>query len=184
MRLTSTGLGIGTSSNTEAAKLNVQGGYIFLKETGGADVYFRSNFTGNAAAIQVASNNPLAFATNNIQRMLLDASGNLGLGTSSPGAKLNVVSSYSSGALTTSLKLATVGGYNSGSGTSIDFGQDQGVYSTWLTGRIGSPRTGDNWGGSLDFYTNDNSSATALVQRMRLDASGNLGLGVGFFSCW
>jgi hypothetical protein len=97
MRLTSTGLGIGTSTNTEAAKLNVQGGYIFLKETGGADVYFRSNFTGNAAAIQVASNNPLAFATNNIQRMLLDASGNLGVGTSSPVANTPLTLQAASG---------------------------------------------------------------------------------------
>jgi len=103
--------------------------------------------------------------------------GNVGIGTTSPSTPLNVVSAYSAGTTTTSLKLATVGGYNTGSGTSLDFGQDQGTYSTWLTGRISSPRTGDNWGGSLVFFTNDNSSATAIQERMRITSSGNVGIG-------
>ncbi len=51
------------------------------------------------------------------------------------------------------------------------------TYSTWLTGRISSPRTGDNWGGSLVFFTNDNSSATAIQERMRITSSGNVGIG-------
>jgi hypothetical protein len=85
---------------------------------------------------------------------------------------------YSSGTIVPSIKIATVGGYDVGSGTGIDFGQDQGTYSSWVTGRIASPRTGSNWGGSLTFSTNDDSAEAALVERMRLDSRGNLGLGV------
>jgi hypothetical protein len=111
--------------------------------------------------------------------LFVDASADrVGINTSSPQAPLNAVSAYSSATTTTSLKLATVGGYDSGSGTSIDFGQDQSNYSTWLTGKIASPRTGTNWGGSLVFYTNDNSAATGIVERLRLNHDGNMGLGV------
>ena len=119
----------------------------------------------------------IAFAEGGAEVIRIDSSGNLGIGTSSPARKLNVAVAYSSGTIVPSIKIATVGGYDIGSGTGIDFGQDQGTYSTWVTGRIASPRTGDNWGGSLTFLTNDNSAEAALVERMRIDSSGNLGIG-------
>lgn len=40
--------------------------------------------------------NPLAFGTNNAERMRIDSSGNVGIGTSSPGNKLDIVSAGSS----------------------------------------------------------------------------------------
>ena len=123
------------------------------------------------------SSTPSIVDGGNATAITIDSSEKVGIGTASPTAPLNSVSAYSSGAITTSLKLATVGGYNSNSGTSLDFGQDQGTYPTWLTGRIASPRTGNNWGGSLTFSTNDNSAETAVVERMRIDASGNLLVG-------
>jgi hypothetical protein len=181
MRLTSTGLGIGTSSNTEAAKLNVQGGYIFLKETGGADVYFRSNFTGNAAAIQVASNNPLAFATNNIQRMLLDASGNLGIGTSSPdqigyGAG-TIIGILSPAADATNLQLGVVGSSGATSGNLADinfFGKN----ATASVVNRALFRAGIDGATNSNFFSFWTMKAGSLTEKMRLDASGNLGLGV------
>ena len=111
------------------------------------------------------------------ERVRITSEGLLGIGTSVPGAPVNIVSNHSSGALTTSLKLATVGGYAPYSGTSLDFGVDQGNYSTWLTARIGAPRTGDNYGGSLVFYTNRNTSETDIQEAARIDSIGRLLVG-------
>ena len=120
----------------------------------------------------------VAISTAGSGRLFVNASGRVGVGTSSPGAPVNIVSNHSVGTLTTSLKLATVGGYAPSSGTSLDFGVDQGDYSTWLTARIGAPRTGDNFGGSLVFYTNRNTSATDIQEAARIDSSGRVGIGV------
>ena len=74
---------LGTTSNTQSARLNVQGGYIFLKESGGGDIYFRSGYNGTDPAIQVVSSSPLLFLTANTERARINASGQLLVGTTS-----------------------------------------------------------------------------------------------------
>lgn len=103
--------------------------------------------------------------------------GNVGIGTVTPAAPLNVTSAYSASATTTAIKVSTVGGYNAISGVSIDFGNDQGSYATWLTGQIASRKDGGSWKGALTFSTNNDSSATDLVERMRINGVGNVGIG-------
>ena len=182
MRINAAGnVGIGTVSPT--SPLHITGsGHTALTITGGAssDAQIRFGDSANTTIGMINYDNAinaLKFVVNGSSAAIIDSSGNVGIGTSSPSAPLNAVSTYSAGTTTTALKLATVGGYNSNSGTSIDFGQDQGTYATWLTGRISSPRTGDSWGGSLVFSTNDNSASAALAERMRIDSSGNVGIG-------
>ena len=170
-----TTLGIGTSTFTALSKLSVQtaAGKFEVIADGGSSVKLK-----NGGALTIESADAFYFNSGASEIMRLTASGNLGIGTSSPSRKLNVAVAYSSGTIVPSIKIATVGGYDVGSGTAIDFGQDQGTYSTWVTGRIASPRTADNWGGSLTFSTNNNTSEADLVERMRIDSRGNLGLGV------
>jgi hypothetical protein len=92
MRIDSSGnVGIGTSSptgklhivpavNNYAIKIDdgtYSGGLLTSSSTGGLILY-------NGVA------QPLGFWTNNTERMRIDASGNVGIGTSSPGAKLDI----------------------------------------------------------------------------------------------
>jgi hypothetical protein len=154
-------LGIGTDSPTY--KLNV------LSDAGAQNIF---------QAGQSGVSNGLSITSDGSALTYSFLSGNVGIGTNSPVVRLNPVVSYVASTIIPAIKLATVGGYNSGSGAAIDFGQNQDTYATWVTGRIASPRTGNNWGGSLTFSTNDNSAEAALVERMTLDASGSVGIGV------
>jgi hypothetical protein len=84
MRITSAGnVGIGTTS--PIGRLDVVGNYArFFENASGAEVYLRGYFgNANLAAIQVVTNSPLAFLTNNAERMRIDSSGNLLVGTTS-----------------------------------------------------------------------------------------------------
>jgi len=92
MRLTSTGLGIGTSS--PAAKLDVVGSNgIRVNEDGAGTkvIQIRSNWAGVDPAINVQTNNNLLFATNGTERARIDSSGNFLVGgTNSTPAESNV----------------------------------------------------------------------------------------------
>ena len=150
-----------TNSGNQAGSfttLNTSGQVVF--NDAGADVDFRVE--GDTEA----------------NLLFVDASTDrVGIGTSSPGTRLNPVVSFVAGTIVPAIKIATVGGDDQGSGTAIDFGQAQDVYSTWVSARIASPRTAASWGGSLTFSTNDNSAATAIVERARLTSGGDLLVG-------
>jgi hypothetical protein len=94
MRLTSTGLGIGTSS--PAQRLDVRGGSIVVDTAAAGlnpSVFFdHDNFaSGVRNYLQVSrSTEAMIFGVANADRMTIDSTGNVGIGTSSPGAKLDV----------------------------------------------------------------------------------------------
>jgi len=186
MRLTSTGLGIGTSS--PSYKLDVSRattgasarfanstsyGQIFIESAGtnqNAYLTFTPSGTGNAI-IQVASGDYLQ----------ITSTGNVGIGTSSPSQKLDVV-----GSINASVNSTVAGvSFSSGTGTALSgFAVNTSAQTidvdkivpyhgiAWKTfsdasGNLSMYMQGYN---GIRFYTNGS-------ERMRIDASGNLGLG-------
>jgi hypothetical protein len=103
MRITSSGnVGIGTSSPSERLRVvgtsgNVQFGAgtasnaVFINAFDSDTIYMTASASNaNAFGFGSASNIPMFFMTNNTERMRIDSSGNVGIGTSSPGDKLEI----------------------------------------------------------------------------------------------
>jgi hypothetical protein len=186
MRLTSTGLGIGTSS--PAAKLQIEQNqaaftYVdFVNTTAGGGAIFRqivrniansgtttvdfAKLIGSGLAINNNDTNAANFTSFGVgasERMRIDSSGNVGIGVSNPVSKLEVVDTncivYSRGSA----------GYGSfyavGSGTNAAF-----LFLGNAGGEKGRITSED--GGALTF-----SNTTSSTERMRIDSSGNVGIG-------
>jgi hypothetical protein len=152
---TSGNVGIGTTAGTttvasglainNATAANYPG--LEIQTAGVTRMYFNAN---NAASyITSVGTNPLAIYTNGSERMRIDSSGNVGIGTSSPSKKLDV--------------------FNSGT-TTTDLIVRNGTVSLLSFVDSGASYTGTTTAHPLLFTTNN-------TERMRIDSSGNVGIG-------
>jgi hypothetical protein len=138
--------------------------------------FYRDATNGNCYVFDTTTapySGPMIFGTTNTERMRIDISGNVGIGTSSPASKLDVSSP------STVLRLTSTTGTNSvyqrisNDGGQLYFGIDNSAGndlasgSTAYAGVLIAPGTTRN----LHFGTNGTVRAT-------IDPSGNLGLGV------
>jgi len=158
MRIASTGnVGIGTS-DTASGKLTIDGGI-------NSDIALGTGFDYNVIrSIRIGNNNhDLAFGTNHsgasfVEFMRIAQSGNVGIGTTSPDAKLEVVDDIEISGLNPTFKLrATTTGACSllfGDSSSSNVGQI--VYS---------------------HASNFMNFVAAGAERMRIDSTGNIGIG-------
>jgi len=187
-------VGIGTSS--PGAKFQVigsttVGGYANVAAAFGAGVsseLYVGSLNGNNPYIGSGGAFPLSFNTNSAERMRIDSSGNVGIGTSSPGQKLDVGAGGSlllSGA-STGDQFIRIGSGRSGNGYSFIDLQGDTTYNNGLrlirtnSGANSSSNIEHRGTGSLALITQEAapiSFLTSATERMRIDSSGNVGIG-------
>jgi hypothetical protein len=179
MRLTNTGLGIGTSSPVANTPLTLQGasGYtdlLWLKSAGtnidsrinfgptGTGITQLNNTTGTAIALQIAG----------AEKMRLDSAGNLGLGTSTPACLIDATQSSSAGNV---IMIMTNTSANAYSGTLFRSSSltDKGFIG-WANASSGA------WASSLALFgigPDPLVFGTSNTERARFTAGGNLLIG-------
>ena len=193
---TSGNVGVGTSSPD--AKLRVNGttkiGEGVASNTSKLMV---NTISGVAAGIQLyqdgneswiinnpASSTALTFANSNTERMRIDSSGNVGIGTSSPGDKLQVTNNANSALFIRASNTNTGVSSRAGLYSVSDTGQGQfgTVSSTWTADPVVSANETFAYGSSgLVLYAGGSTFplrfSTNASERMRIDSSGNVGIG-------
>jgi hypothetical protein len=200
MRITSAGnVGINTTSPAKKLQVQVSGEDGLRIGSGDPNKLFDISYDTSNNIIKLGSVfssgyalTPLTFWTNQTERMRIAADGNVGIGVSNPAQKLQVVG--------TILNYAVSAGQNQ-----IDIGNSRANDFVFING-LGSPPatngytvfgfkawsnlTGTNtivgaseWakeGTGTDnkaYYTISTHSGSALAEHMRIDSSGNVGIG-------
>jgi hypothetical protein len=178
MRIDASGnVGIGTSSPQARLQVNVPSGSVFTQISSGANDMFLG-FDSNTSMQTVQSDTGLYFSTGAsfTERLRITSTGNVGIGTSSPNAKLDVegniiISGAGYGLLTRSS--------NSASGSNTGFIRFDGTHTpsgTIYTGpSINAIKADTGYATNLTFITTTNTGANN--ERMRIDDSGNVGIG-------
>ncbi|MCU0359178.1 MAG: tail fiber domain-containing protein, partial [Bacteroidia bacterium] len=171
---------VGLNTNAPSARLHVNGSFRLVNGSEGANRILTSDALGNATWSTVASfawgltgnagtstltnfigtsdNVGLAFRTNSVGRMIIDNTGNVGVGTIAPAARLNV----DGGQILISNNASGFNHSNAG--------------VTMLTQIAG----GAGWFGTfsnhpLNFYTNNGSPALTVGTGLQVVANGNMG---------
>ncbi|NDC49575.1 MAG: tail fiber domain-containing protein [Micrococcales bacterium] len=159
-----------------------------VKTDSSANPYVQWSFASHTLAQYWygGGNNYWAWYANNTEQMRLTSTG-LGIGTSLPAAKLQVDLTGTSSAISTVTSFGSAGVVslgkipNNNEGVYLGIGTTQTGTQGGIAAGIGFYREASGWNSALVFYTNgttDGVTTNRISERMRLDSSGNLGLGV------
>jgi hypothetical protein len=178
---------VGTTSSIDGARItSVAAGSVSLglNGSGGAGMIVRHPAANQIDFTTVATSSFFTFSSNTTERVRIDSSGNVGIGVSSPSAKLHVAGSGNLAINSRGNLLVSDGGtatQTAGEGGQISFG-------AWLNGDLSEPYPmGVIRGVSESSTTNDNRGAlvfgtaatsATVSERMRIDSAGNVGVGI------
>jgi hypothetical protein len=192
MRIAANGnVGIGT--NNPLRRLDIAGGGFAFTELGGANRNIHWGDTTGVYPVTItgsssSGNGFLSFNTNTfgngaIERMRVDSTGNVGIGTLTPGYSggvnrryLSVVGNGDSGILQLANSVAAQP--NNGNIEWIDVGNTSStsLRNAYITsGSTGV--TANNRGSFIGFGTKDDGIASAAIERMRVDSTGRVLIG-------
>jgi hypothetical protein len=155
-----TGGNVGVGTTTPSTKLHVAAGMVRVDSGYGMEFGGTTNFI-----IGDSPSNTMRFYTNNTERMRIDSSGNVGIGTSSPAVKLDI---RGGGGTASTLR---IGSDTNDTGTIQFFNTTGSTINATIAGNL----EGGNAGGNLTFSTK--LLAGSLAERMRIDSGGNVIVG-------
>jgi len=179
------GSGVPTINFKGTSNANTRAGAIIFKENNNDDVavLYVTDGSDTYGTVLAAYQGDIKFSTGTLAgyKMTVKSDGKVGIGTTNPTQKLTLQETHANGAVKDTLRITTTGTYSSSNseeaGAAISFGQFHNTYPTWQTGLITGIRDGNNWNGSLAFYTNTGSSETSITEKMRIDSNGKVGIG-------
>ena len=178
MRIDSSGnVGIGTTSPVSnggygGLTLNGTTGSIFSLNANAVAVGRVGAVSGKVFLQSMGASDIIAFqrGAGGTESMRIDASGNVGIGESSPDTILHIKENQSGG--TSTLKLE-----NSAGGDGSSFSLDWQLASTGTSAQIKGLRTNSPGAGDTDLVFSTSTNGTSLTEAMRIDSSGNVGIG-------
>jgi len=168
-----TKLGVGTSSPdsviTFAGNITSKGNDDYGIGTNGGNNHFNVFATGASGAVRfwTGGSSATSVGGGGTERARIDSAGNFGIGTSSPSAKLQIGTGGATGLVDTVFL----------GGNSTNTAQFRWVWNHVGAGYLGIGTASDAYGAMI-FGQASGATGAVTTEWMRIDGSGNLGLGV------
>ena len=171
-------LGIGTTSPSFNLTAKGAANQAFLSTEDSTStyraIYGSDSAVGAGAVFGSLSNHPAIIRTNNTERMRINSSGNVGIGTSSPDGVLEVSAGSNLNAVFDQLSMDNA----SNEGIGIEFSRTTSTTALSALGITDTDKLTFASREGLHFYTGGAGSYSATSEVMRIDSSGNLLVGM------